>query len=95
MEVLGKWVGSAVVGVEPRYMGISPVAAIPKVLGQYGLAKEDVDIYEVGLFEFLVGDGCTYADFDTQINEAFASQFAYCVEELGISMDKINPKYVR
>lgn len=50
MEVLGKWVGSAVVGVEPRYMGISPVAAIPKVLGQYGLAKEDVDIYEVGLF---------------------------------------------
>lgn len=27
-----------------------------------------------------------------QINEAFASQFAYCVEQLGISMDKINPK---
>ncbi|EIM92442.1 3-ketoacyl-CoA thiolase [Stereum hirsutum FP-91666 SS1] len=71
MEVLGKWVGSVVVGVEPRYMGISPVAAIPKVLGQYGLGKEDVDVYE--------------------INEAFASQFAYCVEELGISMDKINP----
>lgn len=57
MEVLGKWVGSAVVGVEPRYMGISPVAAIPKVLGQYGLGKEDVDVYEVGLFEFLVGNG--------------------------------------
>lgn len=48
MEVLGKWVGSAVVGVEPRYMGISPVAAIPKILGQYGLKKEDVDVYEVG-----------------------------------------------
>lgn len=29
-----------------------------------------------------------------QINEAFASQFAYCVEELGIPMEKINPKYV-
>jgi acetyl-CoA acetyltransferase family protein len=71
MEIVGKWVGSAVVGVEPRYMGIGPIAAIPKVLTQVGLTKDDIDIYE--------------------INEAFASQFAYCVEELGISMDKINP----
>ncbi|KAG1757529.1 Thiolase, N-terminal domain-containing protein [Suillus lakei] len=71
MEIIGKWIGSAVVGVEPRYMGIGPIAAIPKVLTQVGLTKDDIDIYE--------------------INEAFASQFAYCVEELGISMDKINP----
>ncbi|KAH7931013.1 3-ketoacyl-CoA thiolase [Leucogyrophana mollusca] len=71
MEILGKWVGSAVVGVEPRFMGIGPVAAVPKVLSQFGLSKEDIDIYE--------------------INEAFASQFAYCVEELNIPMDKINP----
>ncbi|KAG1825976.1 Thiolase, N-terminal domain-containing protein [Suillus subaureus] len=71
MEILGKWVGCAVVGVEPRYMGIGPIAAIPKILTQVGLTKDDIDIYE--------------------INEAFASQFAYCVEELGISMDKINP----
>jgi acetyl-CoA acetyltransferase len=27
-----------------------------------------------------------------QINEAFASQFAYCVEELEIPIKKINPK---
>ncbi|KIJ21716.1 acetyl-CoA C-acyltransferase [Paxillus involutus ATCC 200175] len=71
MQILGKWVGSAVVGVEPRYMGIGPIAAISKVLSQFGLSKEDVNVYE--------------------INEAFASQFAYCVEELGISMEKINP----
>jgi len=71
MPILGKWVGSSVVGVQPRYMGISPVAAIPKLLSRLGLQKDDVDVYE--------------------INEAFASQFAYCVEELGISMDKINP----
>jgi len=71
MEILGKWVGCAVVGVEPRYMGVGPIAAIPKVLSQFGLSKEDVDVYE--------------------INEAFASQFAYCVEELGIPMRKINP----
>jgi hypothetical protein len=35
------------VGVEPRYMGISPIYAIPKILSQVGLTKEDVDIYEV------------------------------------------------
>ena len=29
-----------------------------------------------------------------QINEAFASQFAYCVEELQVPIEKINPKYV-
>ena len=27
-----------------------------------------------------------------QINEAFASQFAYCAEQLKIPMKKINPK---
>jgi len=71
MEILGKWVGTTVVGVEPRYMGISPVFAVPKMLEQVGLKKEDVDIYE--------------------INEAFASQFAYCVDQLGIPIEKINP----
>ena len=28
-------------------MGISPIYAIPRVLSQVGLTKEDVDIYEV------------------------------------------------
>jgi len=70
-EVLGKYIGSAVVGVEPRYMGISPIYAVPKVLNAYGLAKEDIDVYE--------------------INEAFASQFAYCVEQLQIPIEKVNP----
>ena len=27
-----------------------------------------------------------------QVNEAFASQFAYCVEQLQIPIEKINPK---
>ncbi|KAF9044731.1 3-ketoacyl-CoA thiolase [Hymenopellis radicata] len=71
MNIIGKWVGTSVVGVEPKYMGIAPVYAIPKLLEQLGLTKEDIDVYE--------------------INEAFASQFAYCVEDLGISLDKINP----
>ncbi|KAJ4484082.1 3-ketoacyl-CoA thiolase [Lentinula lateritia] len=71
MEILGKYVTSAVVSVEPKVMGISPVVAVPKVLEMAGLTKEDIDVYE--------------------INEAFASQFAYCVEELGIPIEKINP----
>jgi acetyl-CoA acetyltransferase len=29
-----------------------------------------------------------------QINEAFASQFAYCVDQLGVPIEKINPKWV-
>ena len=36
-----------VAGVEPRLMGVGPVAAIPKVLAQTGLSKEDIDIWEV------------------------------------------------
>ncbi|EEB97730.1 hypothetical protein MPER_02892, partial [Moniliophthora perniciosa FA553] len=66
MEILGKWVASTVVGVEPRHMGISPIYAIPKLLDTVGISKEE-------------------------INEAFASQFAYCVEELKVPMEKINP----
>ncbi|KZS93001.1 thiolase [Sistotremastrum niveocremeum HHB9708] len=71
MEILGKWIGSAVVGVEPKLMGVGPIKAIPAVLERFGLEKEDVDIFE--------------------INEAFASQFAYCVETLDIPIEKINP----
>lgn len=64
MEIIGKWIGAAVVGamhcllelqhrhsfwatgVEPRHMGISPIYAIPKILEQHGLTKEDIDIFE-------------------------------------------------
>ena len=34
-------------GVAPRIMGIGPSVAIPKVLGQAGISKEDVDLFEV------------------------------------------------
>lgn len=88
MPIIGKWVGATVVGVEPRYMGISPAFAIPKLLKQYGLCKKDVDIYEVGQ---------VWQEHDmllttAQINEAFASQYVYCLDELQIPIEKINPK---
>jgi len=57
LPVLAKYVGTSVVGVEPRYMGIAPVVAVPKVLEAYGLSKEDVDVYEVRTVSCVLGIG--------------------------------------
>ena len=40
-------VGSAVVGVEPRIMGIGPVGAVGKVLKRTGLQLKDIDVIEL------------------------------------------------
>jgi len=72
LPVIAKWGGCTVVGVEPRYMGIGPVAAIPKLLDSLQLGKEDVNVWE--------------------INEAFASQFAYCLEQLRVPVEDVNPQ---
>lgn len=45
--ILAKFVGATVAGVPPRIMGIGPSAAIPKILGKYGLTKDDIDIVEI------------------------------------------------
>jgi acetyl-CoA acyltransferase len=37
----------AVAGVDPRYMGIGPVAAIPKALKLAGVAMNDMDLIEL------------------------------------------------
>ncbi len=44
---LAKIVSSAVVGVEPRIMGIGPVQASNKALAKAGLTMEDMDIIEL------------------------------------------------
>lgn len=43
----GRLVGCAVAGVEPRIMGIGPVAAVPKVLKQTGLNLGQIDLIEL------------------------------------------------
>lgn len=48
LQTLGKWVDCAIVGVEPRHMGIGPIVAIPKLLQKAGLSKDDIDVFEVG-----------------------------------------------
>lgn len=45
--ILAKFVGATVAGVPPRVMGIGPSVAIPKILGKYGLTKDDIDIVEI------------------------------------------------
>ena len=44
---LARFVGFAVAGVAPELMGIGPVAAIPRVLKQCGLSKDDIDLFEL------------------------------------------------
>lgn len=39
--------GSSVAGVDPRIMGIGPVAAVPKVLKQTGMKLKDIDLVEL------------------------------------------------
>ena len=44
---IGRLVNCAVAGVEPRIMGIGPVAAIPKVLKQAAMSLGDIDLIEL------------------------------------------------
>jgi acetyl-CoA C-acetyltransferase len=48
-EMKRQWrvVGSAAVGVDPRYMGIGPLHAIPKLLKQTGLSLDDIELFEI------------------------------------------------
>jgi len=47
LKILGRFVGFAVAGVPPRVMGIGPAFAIPKLLKQTGVSKEDIDVFEI------------------------------------------------
>jgi len=47
VEPLGRFVGSAVAGVDPRVMGIGPVPAVRKLLERTGVAVGDLDLVEL------------------------------------------------
>ena len=46
-KIVGKFVASSVVGVKPLLMGIGPWKAIPVALQKAGIAKEEVDVWEI------------------------------------------------
>jgi acetyl-CoA acyltransferase len=47
LKPIGRLVNCASAGVEPRLMGIGPVAAIPKVLKQANMNLNDIDLIEL------------------------------------------------
>ncbi|MBP8915697.1 MAG: acetyl-CoA C-acyltransferase [Chitinophagales bacterium] len=47
LQPIARMVSCATVGVEPRIMGIGPVAAIPKALKMANLKLEDIDLIEL------------------------------------------------
>ncbi|KAI0793646.1 thiolase [Fomes fomentarius] len=47
LPIVGKFVAASAVGVPPRIMGVGPAFAIPKVLEQTGLTKDEIDFYEI------------------------------------------------
>ena len=47
IEPLGRFVASAVAGVDPRYMGIGPVPAVQKLLARAGIEAADLDLVEL------------------------------------------------
>jgi acetyl-CoA acyltransferase len=47
VEPMARLLGFAVAGVDPAYMGIGPVEAVPKVLRQVGLTLDDIGLVEL------------------------------------------------
>jgi acetyl-CoA C-acetyltransferase len=47
LQPLARIVASAVVGVEPEFMGMGPVGAVRNVLDQAGMTVEDIDVVEL------------------------------------------------
>ena len=47
LKPVARMMSYAVAGVEPRIMGIGPVAAIPKALKLAGLKQDDIDLIEL------------------------------------------------
>ena len=47
LDIMGAFRGFQVAGCEPDEMGIGPVFAVPKLLEQTGVKKDDVDLWEL------------------------------------------------
>lgn len=72
LKPLARIVSSAVVGVEPRIMGIGPVKASNKALEKAGLTMDDIDIIELNEAFAAQALACTrawgLADDDSRLN---------------------------
>jgi acetyl-CoA acetyltransferase family protein len=72
LKPLARIVSSAIVGVEPRIMGIGPVGATQKALQKAGLTLDDIDILELNEAFASQALACTralgLADNDARVN---------------------------
>ena len=74
VKPLAAILAGAAAGVDPRYMGMGPVAATKKLLSRL-TPETGLKLSDFGLVE---------------INEAFAAQTLACAQELGIDQNKLN-----
>jgi len=47
LKPIGRLIGYAYAGVDPKYMGIGPVPAVQKLLKKTGFGIDDIDVFEV------------------------------------------------
>src|SRR5215472_3238054 len=47
LKPIGRLIGYAYAGVDPRYMGIGPIPAVQKLLEKTGFGIKDIDVFEV------------------------------------------------
>jgi acetyl-CoA C-acetyltransferase len=74
LKPIAKILAAAAAGVDPRVMGLGPVAAVNKLM-EKSLRPIGLDLKDFGLFE---------------LNEAFAAQSLGCIKELRLDMEKVN-----
>lgn len=106
LKPMAKVLSSAVVGVEPRIMGIGPVKASQKALAKAGLTLEDMDIIELNEAFAAQSLACTrelgLADNDPRINpnggaialgHPLGMSGTRIVQTAAIELQKQNKKY--
>ena len=62
LKPIARWIGSAIVGVPPRIMGVGPAHAVPALFKRFGLTKDDVDIFELNEGALLISSDFVDAD---------------------------------
>lgn len=106
LQPLARIVSSAVVGVEPRIMGIGPVEASKKALEKAGLSLADIDIIELNEAFAAQSLACTRAmglsDDDERINinggaialgHPLGMSGTRIIHSAALSLKKLNKKY--
>ncbi|MBQ5951682.1 MAG: thiolase family protein [Lachnospiraceae bacterium] len=74
LKPLARILGGAAAGVDPRVMGLGPVAATNKLMEKF-LAPAGFTLDDFGLYE---------------LNEAFAAQSIGCIKQLGLKEERVN-----